>query len=241
MIGMARKTIKGLLKKQGYTIKLYNYHDEQIERVRYNWITRLDIQTVIDVGGGLGEFATKARQILPDAKIITYEAIPDSYQRICERFAGDDRHQAYNFALSDKVGEVEFFISSNNGSSSLLEMGRLHKEAYPYSSDITSLIVKTSRLDDTLSTGFLSKNLWLKLDVQGAELKVLEGAKKLLGETSLVFMETSFSELYHGQPLFNEVAEYMKSHGFRVVGIENISQDIRDGTFLQCDIFFARI
>lgn len=237
---MARKTIKELLKKQGYTIKLYNSYDEQIERVRYNWIRELGIQTVIDVGGGLGEFAKKAREILPNARILTYEAIHDSYQRICERFASDDRHQVYNIALSNKEEEVEFFISSNSGSSSLLEMGRLHKDAYPYSGKITSLKVKTNLLDDTLSTDLLSKNLWLKLDVQGAELKVLEGAKKLLRETSLVFMETSFSELYHNQPLFNEVIEYMKSQGFKVVGIENISQDIRDGAFLQCDIFFAR-
>jgi hypothetical protein len=80
----------------------------------------------------------------------------------------------------------------------------------------------------------------LKLDVQGAEWMVLEGAQDILKRVKLIFMEVSFNTLYENSLLFSDTVIRMNQLGFNVKGIENISQSLIDGTFLQADVYFVR-
>ncbi len=235
-----KNQIKSFLKSRGLEIVPYSEYRHSIEAVDKKWIQELNIKTVIDVGGGAGQFASKTRKLLPAATIHTFEAIPQSYEFIKNKFAGNSLHKVYNAVLSDRVEQVTFSISSNSGSSSLLEMADLHKNAYPKSSGIKQVEYTTTLLDSLIDATTLPQPLMLKLDVQGAELKVLGGAAKILSLAQLVFMEMSFSELYKGQPLFNEVANYMYERGFQIAGIENTSQSPIDGSYLQCDAYFVK-
>ncbi|MEN9522251.1 MAG: hypothetical protein RL065_628, partial [Bacteroidota bacterium] len=53
-------------------------------------------------------------------------------------------------------------------------------------------------------------------------------------------IETSFNELYKNQWLFNDTYTFLVKQGFRLVGVENVSQSIVDGTFLQMDAYFIK-
>ena len=86
----------------------------------------------------------------------------------------------------------------------------------------------------------LEANILLKIDVQGYEKSVLEGAEELLKNTKVILTEVSFNELYKDQALFNEIIDFLKERGYYLAGIENISQSLKDGTFLQADVFFVR-
>jgi len=71
--------------------------------------------------------------------------------------------------------------------------------------------VDTVRLDDipeTLSTDFI------KIDIQGAELMVLENAVERLRRACLVHTEAEFLPMYIGQPLFSDVDRFLRQHGF---------------------------
>ena len=81
----------------------------------------------------------------------------------------------------------------------------------------------------------------MKLDVQGAEKLVLEGAEETLKNVDIIFSEINFSELYKGNVPFSELCRYLLEKGFTVIGIENISQSTIDGTYLQADAYFERI
>ena len=65
---------------------------------------------------------------------------------------------------------------------------------------------------------FADKNppniLWI--DVEGAELLVLQGAVKTLKSVELIHIELSFRPMHLGKPLFNEVDKYLRSHGFKL-------------------------
>jgi FkbM family methyltransferase len=60
---------------------------------------------------------------------------------------------------------------------------------------------------------------FLKLDIQGAELMVLQHSLKTLSKTLVVHSEVSFFEIYKGQPLFSEIEQYMRSQGFYLVDL----------------------
>ena len=57
----------------------------------------------------------------------------------------------------------------------------------------------------------------LKLDVQGFEKNVLEGASVLLEKIDYLVLEVSFISMYEGEPLFDEMHTYLKEKGFKLV------------------------
>jgi len=72
-------------------------------------------------------------------------------------------------------------------------------------------LVKTTRLDDV---AVLKNCDFLKIDVQGSELDVLKGAKRVLGDTLVAEIEVEFIPIYKNQPLFAEVDSFMRKQGF---------------------------
>ncbi len=76
--------------------------------------------------------------------------------------------------------------------------------------------ITTRRIDDVLPQGPVD---FLKLDVQGAELIVLQAGENTLSRTAVVHCEVEFSPIYTGQPLFPAVQEYLISRGFALIDL----------------------
>lgn len=72
--------------------------------------------------------------------------------------------------------------------------------------------VPTQRLDDIADIARID---FLKMDVQGGELSVLQGAQRLLTDTLVVQAEVEFVPLYQGQPLFTDVDGFLRAAGFQ--------------------------
>jgi len=236
-----KKTIKNALKKKGLEIKNYDSYFEDLEKVRYKWLDQYLFNTIIDIGASNGGFAQKARNWFPKAQIYSFEPINASFEVLQTKFRNDTNFKALNYACSNNKGQSSFYLSSNSGSSSLLDMNIKHKEAYPKSSEIKEIKVDIDLLDNLLISEKLSSGILLKLDVQGGELLALEGAYNILQKTKLIFIEISFCQLYNDQPLVNEVIDYLFKRQFKLIGVENVSNSLIDGSFLQADLFFERI
>lgn len=73
--------------------------------------------------------------------------------------------------------------------------------------------VPVRRLDNCLDISSLPHPILLKIDVQGGELVVLDGCDSL-AEVDFIYVELSFVELFEGQPLFQDVSEYLARRGF---------------------------
>ena len=136
--------------------------------------------------------------------------------------------------MSDSKGIATFYKNEYSGSSSLLEMDDLHKKAYPQTVNMEAIEVSCDMLDNLfVAEDFKGKVILLKLDVQGAEDKVLKGAEKFLEAVDIILTEVSFVELYKDAILFNDMFHILEAHGFDVYGFENVSQSLNDGSFLQ--------
>ncbi|MCJ0868853.1 FkbM family methyltransferase [Streptomyces sp. AP-93] len=71
--------------------------------------------------------------------------------------------------------------------------------------------VSTRRLDDVEAVGAFDL---LKIDIQGAELMVFQGAREKLAEAVAVHTEVSFVPLYENQPVFGDVDQELRGQGF---------------------------
>jgi hypothetical protein len=99
------------------------------------------------------------------------------------------------------------------------------------------LQVPIKRLDACVSKP-LPRPILLKIDVQGFELEVLKGATDLLPQIDSIYVEASFVELYEGQALHEEIAQFLTAAGFRLEGRYNTH--FHQGQPVQADLLFRR-
>jgi FkbM family methyltransferase len=172
-----------------------------------------NFDAIIDVGAATGEYSKAAHYIFPAAKIYAFEPIPDSFKKLESTASTVANMKCFNLALSDEDGEEEFHLNEFSYSSSLLQMTTTHKEIFPFTKNETTVKVKTSKLD-TMLNAIGQGRTFLKMDVQGAELRVLKGATNLLKEIDVIQVEVSFMSFYKGQPTAEDLIVFLKSIGF---------------------------
>lgn len=199
--------IKKLLRRKGYDIVRYHsFFDSTLKP--------LGIQTVLDIGANTGEYSKEMRALLPHAQIYAFEPLHDCFARLSAALPGDERFHALNVALGDSNEEAVIQRSSFHPSSSLLPMSDLHKTLYPKSKDATEETIQVMRLDDAVQDISFETPLFIKMDVQGFEDKVIKGGPNTLAKASALQIETSFVPLYEGQPLFDDIYQLVRSMGF---------------------------
>jgi FkbM family methyltransferase len=169
---------------------------------------------MFDVGANTGQFSTTARRLFPEAQIHAFEPLPDCLSQVRQLFRKDDRIHLYGCALGEQEGSITFHRSEFSPSSSVLEMDKAHRHLFPESVPTNDVTVPMRRLDDMLTIGELERDLFLKLDVQGYEDRVLAGGEQILRQTRLVLTEVLFERLYQGQAHFAEVYARLRRAGF---------------------------
>lgn len=116
--------------------------------------------------------------------------------------------------VSDVSGqEVEFYVSSNGQSSSILKFGT-HSTNYPNTEIVATKIMKTVTIDAIVSAKRPEFN-FINLDIQGAELKALNGAGDTLSTVEWVYTEVNYEEVYQGGALVKNLDAYLANFGFQ--------------------------
>ena len=202
------------------------------------WLESFDIKTVIDVGANIGQFAIDVRKLYHDADIYSFEPLPEPYSELLVNTKSFSKFNPYNFALGDYEGTTEMYSNEFSQSSSMLEMADSHKQAFPHTKNACSITVNIQTLDATVSELQLDADILLKIDVQGSEKQVLDGAKDTLNKVKIIIIETSYISLYKDQSLFGDIHNYLAELGFRFHG--NLGQLLHptDGSILQGDSIF---
>ena len=231
---MSKLTGKINQQLQGFGFQIKKYKPEN-----YIWLSNLEIKTIIDVGANTGQFAKKFSKILPKSKIYSFEPIKKCYEALVKNTEGLNV-ESFNLALGNMSGEIEMNVSTFSPSSSILEMNKIHEDLYPHTKGSKNEVIKIQRLDDILPFNTLEKNIFLKIDVQGFEDKVLKGAIDNLKFVKVILIEMSYVELYKGQPLFDDIYHILSELGFAFKG--NIEQTVNqfDGSPIYSDSIFIK-
>jgi FkbM family methyltransferase len=139
--------------------------------------------TFIDVGANLGEYALWAAKLTGySGKVLAFEPLTEMFDLLNTNVALNEDFKknivTIKCGLSDSVEEVPIYTSGNAG------IDGLH-EGLPtiFKTDSRNIFVeniKLDTLDNQVEKSALSKVDWIKIDVEGAELKVLRGAKKTI-------------------------------------------------------------
>jgi FkbM family methyltransferase len=210
------------------------------EANKFIWLSRLNINTIVDIGAHEGEFAMMVHRILPKASIISFEPLADAFRQLNLNLRTVPNFKAFNCALGDRNSTMEIHRNAFTASSSLLRMVDLHREAFPFTINETIETVEVKRLDDVLEDLYLEDSILIKIDVQGYEDRVILGGENVISRAKLLVVETSFQTLYETQPLFDAVYSMLMQRGFAYIGNWDQLISPADGSVLQADAMFVR-
>lgn len=234
---LPRTLVRGL----GYDVVRYSeaLTSANARRLRVLKDNRVDV--VLDVGASEGNFGEKLRQSGYKGKIISFEPLSDSYQKLVAVSRQDGTWQAVHTAIGDHDGEASINVSGRNTSSSLLPMAPSHVAAAPDSAYVSHEQISVKRLDTVLKDLIRPEDrLYLKIDVQGYEASVLAGATETLKATQVVEVEVSMVPLYEGSMLYAQMIQTLDAVGFHLISWEDVLTDPRTGYVLQSDCIFVR-
>jgi FkbM family methyltransferase len=194
---------------------------------------------VLDVGAHKGESARFLRAQFPTALIHSFEPLPASFAQL--QALDDPQLRAHNLALSDTDGTIEFFENKISHTNSMFRVNESSRDSLfleerrrtglPVEGGTfnTPRQVQSMRLATFCEREKIEHIDLLKLDVQGAERKVLDGADAYLQRIDSIILEIMFFDYYEQQSSFLEIESVLQPAGLRLFSISEISNNPMNG------------
>lgn len=200
-----------------------------------------NIDTVFDVGANVGMYAHAIRHNGFSGKIVSFEPIEAAYQKLLEFAQGDEKWICEHFALGDEDIETEINVSEDLVSSSIIESKQKLNDIVPATKSVRKEKIEVYRLDSVFDRyASQTDRVFLKIDTQGFEKHVLEGAKESMGSIYGLQLELSLTQLYNDEMLYNEMIDYVEEIGFELKSIEMGWHNLDTGELMQFDGIFYK-
>jgi FkbM family methyltransferase len=236
-----KKLIKSLIQSLGFDLnRLSPASNPSVQLLAA--LNHVQADVVFDIGANIGQFAQELRSVGFSGKIISFEPLSSAYAVLSKAAQADAKWKIHpRAAVGDQDDEIEINIAGNSVSSSVLPMLDAHSSAAVGSAYVASERTPLTRLDSIAPT-YLSANArpFIKIDTQGFESQVLDGAAETLKRAHGVLLELSLVPLYDGQTLWLEMIQRMADQRFTLWAIQKGFTDPRTGRSLQVDGIFLR-
>ncbi|MDQ6481883.1 FkbM family methyltransferase [Dyadobacter sp. LHD-138] len=226
-------------KNLGLEIKKF---PNKFQRSQKAFLMDNSINVILDVGANVGQFAQSMFDIGYNGKMISFEPIQAIFDKLEKKAKGNTKWQTCHFALGDFDGTANINISALDASSSLL----------PFVEDMTEVLtdlyytkqecIEVKQLDSIFEAIIpdMDTKIFLKIDTQGFEKAVLDGAKDHLERIKMVQIELSLQEIYKGELTMNQMITYLESKGFKLWSVEPGFYNPKTYQLLQFDGIFIR-
>lgn len=238
---MLKSIIKKLASKLGYLVVQKNHYSLPESRL-IKMLTQHGVKTILDVGANEGQFALAVMESGFNGDIVSFEAIPSVHRKLVAAASNYGAKWSVNpaCAIGDSSGTHSFNVTQFSPSSSLLkptdQLMQISREKFTSE----AVEVPVERLDTVYQILHQTSVLFLKIDVQGAEMQVLKGADKLFKNIAGVMVEMSLETLYENQALFNDIDEVLRARGYSLNDITPLLRDDDTGRLLQFDATYFR-
>ncbi len=184
-----------------------------------NFLHKFEVDCVFDVGANHGQYASTLRhEVGYKGLILSFEPAPEVFESLEKMTRGDGKWHAFQLALSDHAGTAPFHITALDRASSLnAPVANMPSDFTEYCEVTGTVDVDVRKLDDMIGDlqarhGF--KRPFLKLDTQGHDLLVAEGAKTCISSMLGVQTELAIKPIYEQAPDYRTMIDWLEARGF---------------------------
>ncbi len=205
------------------------------DRVRLkDWLKRLQINCVLDVGANNGGYARNLRRLGYKGYIFSFEPNPAEFENLTTNFKQDPYWHGYNLALGSETKTSTLNISQLSVLSSFLS---------PLDCPVERTCeVEIKRLDDILDDVIKiveTPRIFLKIDTQGYDLEVLKGAEGCIQKILGLQSELSIQAIYENMPHYLDLLAFYESLGFQLIDFFPVLRSPH-GNIMEYDCLMAR-
>jgi FkbM family methyltransferase len=240
--GSLKLFIQSLANRAGYQIRRLDLGvalDDALSEQRR--LLGPSVRTIFEVGAADGRDAAQYAAWYPEADVYAFEPVPESFESLMKFAEGHPRLQGFQCALSNSKGHARLNLGAWLDASSLLKARDTGSTFDAYQASSRAIDVTTETIDDFCRCRDISHVDLLKMDTQGAELLVLEGAERMLetGSIDIIYTEMQFAELYEGAALADQIIGKLRGHGYRLHNLYDPHHNQR-GELCWSDAIFVR-
>lgn len=224
-------TMKGMLKEalRSRGLVLKKLPIDNLEETLRQLFAALRINCVIDAGAHFGEYGQRLREIGYTGRIVSFEPVRASYERLCETAKGDPAWMCFNLALGSSSKDLEINVPGYSVFASFLGSTKYCNEQFGEESTAgikeTVKVVTLDSLFNQAISGLNGPRVYLKLDTQGYDLEVIKGAPVSMPSILGLQSEVSVKPIYEGMPNWIDAIGACKSLGYEVTGLYPVNRD----------------
>ncbi len=205
----------------------------------------LNINCVVDVGANKGQYGMGLRENGYKGFIFSFEPVMENYLELVHRCKNDPMWSCFHYALGREESKKTINITRDSVFSSFL-----HPSIYAESTSSAKVqIDKTEevpirRLDAILPDllkGMENPRIFLKMDTQGYDLEVLNGAGTCIQDMLALQSEISILPLYNDMPDYISALSAYKKLGFEVSGFYPIGRDPHSYAIVEFDCVMVKV
>jgi FkbM family methyltransferase len=191
-------------------------------------LSNAPIRTIFDVGANVGEMTALFTSSFSEASVHAFEPNPTAAMELAQRFASKPQIYVNNCALGATSSRRELYTYSNSAISSLLP---IETESPSFMDGPVELTEKVSVTVETIDRYMQEHNVnsvdVLKIDTQGFERSVLEGARAALNRRQIGFILTEllFVPLYESQTSYPDLLIYLWNFGYELIDFYDFVYD----------------
>jgi FkbM family methyltransferase len=197
--------------------------DAYAEQVRL--LRGTSVETIFEIGAFDGKHCIKYADELPKARIFAFEPLPASFEKLRANAATrPGRIIAVNCAMSDSAGIAHFHQAAWDDASSLLAPNKTGSTYDQYHATKDVVEVRTDTLDGYCAANGIERIDLMKMDAQGAEMKILAGAEETLARRGIrvIYTEVNFLENWAGAARFDRLMTHLTDRGFHLHNLYNL-------------------
>lgn len=183
-----------ILSLKGMGITNYqNYFTGELSMLKRLKKSGTKLENVFDVGANVGDYSLNIQGLFPSAKIFAFEPVAETYS-ILQKKCKKTKIKTYNLGLGEKNGESKIFYDGGGGCLKTASIfGEVEKKLKK--SVIHSEKIKMVTIDSFVNKNKIEKIDFLKIDVEGNELSVLNGARKMISDKKISIIQFEFNEM----------------------------------------------
>ena len=229
---------KKILKSFGYNISKKD--DSSSLEIIKNLFDKKSEIIIFDIGAHFGQSSQNYRNIFKNALIYAFEPSSESYKVLCS--LNIKNLKAFNIGFSNKKSMRKLLVNSEKTTTnSLLPFSSSAKKVWGLNSLINteSILSSFNTIDNFMNEEKINYVDFMKIDVQGAEYLVLDGAKQALlkKKIKVIQIEVIFGDTYVGQKSIGFYTNLLESYGYK---FKNFADNIViKGNLIQSDLFFT--
>jgi FkbM family methyltransferase len=190
---------------------------ETLERHIRQVLDTYRVDCVIDVGAHIGQTGRLFRQIGYRGRIESFEPVAENYATLLKRSRFYSKWQVHPMALGDESTVVDVNVPRTTQFASLLTTSQFSADYYQSHSEVVKTQPVTMRRLDSIPIE--GERIYLKIDTQGSDLRVIAGASGIMNRVVAIQTELSVTPIYNGMPDYVQALSSIRDLGFEVSGI----------------------